>query len=97
MADERTVDDIYAAICRLLEKRIPRSFPASEISMDLSFFDPALELGSVELVEFILDCETTFGIPFPSHLMEDSRFSIADLVAYIITKSVTKEESGPEV
>ena len=94
MADERIVDDIYTAICRLLEKRIPRPIPASEISTGLSFFDPALEFGSVELVEFILDCETTFGIPFPSHLMEDSRFSIADLVEYITTNSDKRSNPG---
>ncbi len=91
MADKRPVNDIYAAICRLLEKHTPGSLPASEIPIDLSFFDPVLEFGSVELVEFILDCEATFGFPFPSHLMENPLFSIADLAEFVAAKPVAKK------
>lgn len=74
-----TEQEIYDKIAKLIEERF--ELPADQISMKLDF-KKDLDADSIDIVEFILELEDTFGAEIPDEDAE-KLVTVGDAVTYI--------------
>nr|SFZ88164.1 Acyl carrier protein [Loigolactobacillus rennini] len=74
-----TEQEIYDKIAKLIEERFELS--ADQISMKLDF-KKDLDADSIDIVEFILELEDTFGAEIPDEDAE-KLVTVGDAVTYI--------------
>jgi acetyltransferase-like isoleucine patch superfamily enzyme/acyl carrier protein len=75
--------DIRESLRGLLLSRWPGRFSIDQVADDVTFDDDGLGLDSVEVVEFVLECEERFGVRVANELVADGALTIDRLAERI--------------
>jgi acyl carrier protein len=82
MEQSRPRQPAVGEIRRLLLRHLPPVWSESDLADHLPLGADGLGLDSVGLVEFLLDCEKEWGLPFPAELLGQEGLSVGRVIAH---------------
>lgn len=68
------------AVLRAIREQAPLAWRSRELPRDLTLDDSGLGLDSIAIVELLIACQSTIGIPFPPALFDDGPLTVGRLI-----------------